>query len=190
MVDIDVFIKCQKLTWMRRLIQSPDAPWVKLFSSLICAEKFYLLGPLWTQMTANNISNNFWKEVFIAWGSLLDKREPAKFELLSCPIWYNSRISTKPLFYPHWYKAGILTLLDLLNNDGNLKTLEEIRLQYGVKSNFLEYMRIQRSLKGFLNNYDLSELDVARPFFPPYIKLLLYQNKGCQQFYKINGVTF
>ena len=26
--------------------------------------------------------------------------------------------------------------LDLLNNDGNLKTLEEIRLQYGVKSNF------------------------------------------------------
>ena len=51
MVDIDVFIKCQKLTWMKRLIQSPDAPWAKLFSSLICAEKFYLLGPLWTQMT-------------------------------------------------------------------------------------------------------------------------------------------
>ena len=108
----------------------------KLFSSLSCAEKFYLLGPLWTQITASNISNDFWKEVFMAWGSLLDKREPAKFELLSCPIWYNSRISTEPLFYPHWYKAGILTPLDLLNSDGNLKTLEEIRLQYGVKSNF------------------------------------------------------
>ena len=101
----------------------------------------------------------------MAWGSLLDKTEPAKFELLSCPIWYNSRISTEPLFYPHWYKAGILTPLDLLNNDGNLKTLEELRLQCGVNSIFLEYLRIQRSLKGFLNNYDLSELDVARPFF-------------------------
>ena len=53
---------------------------------------------------------------------------------------------------PHWYKAGILTPRDLLNNDGNLKTLEEIRLQYGLKYNFLEYLRIQRSLKGFLSN--------------------------------------
>ena len=56
MVDIDVFIKCQKLTWMKRLIQSPDAPWAKLFSSLICAEKFYLLGPLWTQMEGTKFS--------------------------------------------------------------------------------------------------------------------------------------
>ena len=101
---------------MKRLIQSRDAPWAKLFSSLICAEKFYLHGPPWTQKTASNISNNFWKEVFMGWGSLLDKREPTKFELLSCPIWYNSRISTEPLLYPHWYKAGIQTPLDLLNN--------------------------------------------------------------------------
>ena len=87
-------------------------------------------------MTASNISNKFWKEVFMAWGVLLDKREPDKFELLSCPIWYNSRILTEPLFYPHWYKAGILTPLELLDNDSNLKTLDEIRLQYGVKSHF------------------------------------------------------
>ena len=50
---------------------------------------------------------------------------------------------------------------------------------------FLEYLRIQRSLKGVLNNYDLSELDLTRHFSPLYIKLLLYRNKGCQQFYKI-----
>ena len=63
-------------------------------------------------MTASNISNSIWKEFFMAWGSLLDKREPAKFELLLCPIWYNSRISNEPLIYPHWYKAGIVTLLE------------------------------------------------------------------------------
>ena len=126
MVDIDVFIKYQKLTWMKCLIQSPDAPWAKLISSLIFAEKFYLLGPLWPSFTASNISNNFWKKVLMAWGTLLHKRGPAEFELVSCPIWYNSRISTEPLFYPLWYKVGILTPLDLLENDGTLKTLDEI----------------------------------------------------------------
>ena len=70
MVDIDVFIKCQKLTWMRRLIQSPDVPWAKLFSSLICAEKFYLLGPLWTQITASNISNDLLEGSFHGMGLL------------------------------------------------------------------------------------------------------------------------
>ena len=46
MVDLDVFIKCQKLTLLKRLFQTPDGPWTKLFSRLICAEEFYLLGPL------------------------------------------------------------------------------------------------------------------------------------------------
>ena len=51
MVDIDVFIKMSKTNFGKRLIQTPDAPWAKLFSSLISSEKFHLLGPLWIQMT-------------------------------------------------------------------------------------------------------------------------------------------
>ena len=47
MVDIDIFIKCQKVAWVKRLVQTPNTPWAKLFLSLISIDKFYLLGPLW-----------------------------------------------------------------------------------------------------------------------------------------------
>ena len=67
MVDIDIFIKCQKVAWVKRLVQTPNAPWAKLFSSLISIDKYYLLGPLWAKITTSNITNMFWKEVLMSW---------------------------------------------------------------------------------------------------------------------------
>ena len=32
MVDIELFIKAQKIAWIQRLIEKPDAPYTKLFS--------------------------------------------------------------------------------------------------------------------------------------------------------------
>ena len=109
MVNIDIFIKCQKVAWVKRLVQTPNAPWAKLFSSLISIDKFYLLGPLWAKTTASSITNPFWKEVLMSWSFLLYERNPANTESVICPVWYNPQISTEPLFYPHWYKAGIMS---------------------------------------------------------------------------------
>ena len=136
MVDIDIFIKCQKVAWVKQLVQTPNAPWAKLFSSLISIDKFYLLGPLWAKIAASNIANHFWKEVLMSWSLLLFERNPANTESLICPVWKNPQISTEPLFSPHWYKAGITTSLDLLNNDSSMKTLEELKNQFNIKSIF------------------------------------------------------
>ena len=101
MVDIDIFIKCQKVAWVKRLVQTPNATWAKLFSSLISIDKFYLLGPLWAKITTSNITNHFWKEVLMSWSFWLYERNPANIESLICPVWYNPQISTEHHFYPH-----------------------------------------------------------------------------------------
>ena len=185
MVDIDTFIKCQKLTWVKRLIQTPNAPWAKLLSSVIPIEKLYLLGPFWAKTAASTITNGFWKEVLLAWSFLLFGVTPTESELLIYPIWHNPQISCKPLFYPHWYKAGIVTPLDLLKQDSTIKTLEEIKQQFNIKSNFLEYLTIQRSLKRYLANCNVNITNPQRPFLPTNLKILLCQKKGSQQFYKL-----
>ena len=181
---VDIFIKCQKVAWVKRLVQTPNAPWAKLFSSLISIDKFYLLGPLWAKITASNITNHFWKEVLMSWSFLLFERNPANIESLICPVWYNPQISTEPLFYPHWYMAGIATSLDLLNNDGSMKTLEELKNQFNIKSNFLDYLRLQRCLKRYFTNCDVNILNLPRPFLPPNLKILISQKKGCRQLYQ------
>ena len=183
MVDINIFIKCQKVAWVKRPVQTPNAPWAKLFLSLISIDKSYLLGPLWAKITASNITNLFSKEVLMSWSFLLYERNPANIES-HMSSWYNPQISTEPLFYPHWYNTGITTSLDLLNNDGSMKTLEELKNQFNIKSNFLEYLRLQRCLKRYFTNCDVNILNLPKPFLPPNLKILISQKKGCRQLYQ------
>ena len=51
----------------------------------------------------------------------------------------NSGISTEPLFFSHWYNAGICVPLDIMQN-GSLMELADIQCHYNLKSNFLEYL--------------------------------------------------
>ena len=78
------------------------------------------MGSLWSKNLANTMSNPFWKEVLTGWGEFLDKKTLSPTEALSSPIWYNSGISTEPLFFSHWYNAGICVPLDIMQN-GSLK---------------------------------------------------------------------
>ena len=78
----------------------------------------------------------------MAWGKLLEKQPPCENEALLCPLWYNSNISIEPLWFPHWYHAGIYWPSDLLNKAGNIMELNEICHLYKVKINFLEYLRV------------------------------------------------
>ena len=184
MIDLDNFVRAQKLAWVKRLILSPDSPWSKLFSSTVSPDKFYLMGSLWSKILANTMSNPFWKEVLMGWGEFLDKKTLSPTEALSSPMWYNSGISTEPLFFSHWYNAGICVPLDIMQN-GSLMELADIQCHYNLKSNFLEYLRIQICLKQFFGKCDIHNFSIDRPIFPPYLKTLLNNNKGSRYFYKI-----
>ena len=74
MIDLDNFVRAQKLAWVKRLILSPDSPWSKLFSSTVSPDKFYLMGSLWSKILPNTMSNPFWKGVLMGWGEFLDKK--------------------------------------------------------------------------------------------------------------------
>ena len=139
-----MFILSQKLTWIRCLFVSPVSPWVKLFLTIATPERLYMMGNLWPLTFSGNISNQFWKEVLVAWGKLLEKQLPSENEALLYPLWYNSNISLQPLFFPHWYHAGIYSPSDLLNKAGNIMELNEIHQCYKIKIKFLDYLRVKR----------------------------------------------
>ena len=45
-----------------------------------------------------------------------DKKTLSPTEALSSPMWYNSGISTEPLFLSHWYNAGTCVPLNIMQN--------------------------------------------------------------------------
>ena len=60
MLDLELLIKPTKITWIKRLLHFPNAPYAKLFSTLVSTEKLYMMGTLWSRISSRKISNPFW----------------------------------------------------------------------------------------------------------------------------------
>ena len=54
---------------------------------------------------------------------------------MSTSIWFNPCIATNNLYFSDWYKHGILVIGDIVNLEGNMFTLDELRQKYKFKIN-------------------------------------------------------
>ena len=46
------------------------------------------------------------------------------------------------IYINEWFKKGVVSIKDLLNNDGNFLTFKEFSDKYGCQTNFLRYYQI------------------------------------------------
>jgi len=51
-------------------------------------------------------------------------------------------VDGKPIFLSEWFKKGILSINDLLNESGNFLTFREFWDKYSCESNFLQYYQV------------------------------------------------
>ena len=190
MIDFENFIISQKLVWIKRLFMCNSAPWAKMVSDSIKIDKLYTMGPLWTKHISLSTSNPFWKEVFETWSRFLSQFHICESNLLNIPLWYNSLISPELLFYPHWNRMGVKTPLDLIKSDGSIMSMQEIIHLYGLKTNFLEYLRVAKCLKVFIKKYKIKNFNCIRPVFPPYLHAIINNKKGSKYFYEKLNVQY
>ena len=64
-------------------------------------------------------------------------------------LWLNKRIqigrknrNKKEVFYRKWYEKGIIILHDILDERGNIKSIQELTREYGVDVQMMEYNRL------------------------------------------------
>lgn len=65
-------------------------------------------------------------------------------------------------------------------------TVEEFNKKYNLNANYLTYTGMINSLKKFLNkcNQDHKQIvHLQRPIFPPFMKYILIDPKGCKKNY-------
>jgi len=51
-------------------------------------------------------------------------------------------VDGKPIFLNNWFKKGILSINDVLNESGNFLTFHEFCDKYSCESNFLQYYQV------------------------------------------------
>ena len=64
---------------------------------------------------------------------MCQKLEPTNYEeLYTNPLWYNPLMSNDNFFMPNLYKKGITMIGDLLDNDGNIISKQNLVHKTGV----------------------------------------------------------
>ena len=109
MPNIVNFIDALKCTWIRRILVSPNRPWVRLFESSYCSLNDLInYGPRWGIKVKDNIQNDFWKEIFLTWNNVYKTCQlKTESDIFNTPLWLNSKLSNSNLVKNNWNNQGI-----------------------------------------------------------------------------------
>ena len=142
MINIRSFCFAQKIFWVKKLLDDENfSKWKLLFLSQI--EKFGG-NYIWTvNQLNNNIKRNlnpFWKDVLEAWKTLTTDTTDPREE----PIFHNEklRIGGNPFYDKEWHNAGIKYINDLIDQSGNLYSLQEWKNQYQIEHSDFMYISV------------------------------------------------
>ena len=191
MIDIDKFIAAQKSTWIRKIVTGGEAMWLTLLYNDIpnLQHGISCFGSHWSHSLTKKITNKFWIDVFDSWCLILSSLPNGKYynPCLS-PLWYNPLISNELLYFKHWYNNGIIFVGDLLDNNGNIKSMENLSQSYHLANlNFLEYLRIRYHVNMFLSKtthvVDLAAMQIIGPIIPDSMRIIVKNKKGSKIFY-------
>ena len=130
MINLDIFIKSLKLTWIRRLLIQSSA-WSNLFSEITHCDISHLFqfGADYSRQKALNTSNIFWKETLLHFAEFITTVQHRNLhDCLLEPLWYNDKIKiqNKATYNKKMYDRGFHLVSDLLDKDGNFLRFEHI----------------------------------------------------------------
>ena len=60
-------------------------------------------------------------------------------QVLESPLWYTENIGRGKAFFKNWHEKGIQVLFDIIAENGEFYTFEELKAKYDIKLTFLDY---------------------------------------------------
>jgi hypothetical protein len=152
MLDIGSFLKAQKAMWVKRL-QSPD------MASWKAAPAFYLKEFLGLDTFKCNMEcvvkpknfPHFYWNVMQSWYEYIQLSQPEKkspMDIRRQCLWFNKEIKISKIIlnWGEWKKKGINTIHDIINENGNFLTTNELETMYGFKCNILKYNALKDAI--------------------------------------------
>ena len=146
MINIEQFLKSLKLTWLRRTIKE-SLSWHFAYHQIVKKSPFlWATGSNYLQTHIKYIDNPFWKYIFVAYISLIDKiRIECYNEIVILPIWFNNHFIDGHMCIYNWAKQGILFIKDILTEDGTFFKFSDLKHFFKIKGTYLDYIRLQKT---------------------------------------------
>ena len=168
MVELKSFIKGLKVSWFLRILQQSLINFDKLFSvggsyatkvsrrilqqskpneltnlSLINFDKLFSVGGSYATKVSHDLQNPFWKDLMLIWAEYCNILPVENIgHVLEAPLRYNEKIGRGKMFFKNWYENGIRVVQDIVSENGELYTFEQLKNIYNINGTFLDYQHL------------------------------------------------
>ena len=147
MVDLQAFVKCMKVSWLKRFMTTNAAWGLVVAKEIPDIQDLLCYGSKKLFRLCRNINNPFWRDVLEAFASFSSSSNPSMPEILSESLWFSDYSKFKYSVVNKWNKKGIRFLVDLVDeNNGTLHTQETLEERFKIKMTFLCFASLIRSL--------------------------------------------
>ena len=185
MIDVHLFDKSLKLTWVRRYFNSPASWKILIDNAYPNFKEIFNYGDEYELIISNQITHPFWSNI-IQYYYIFQKQLKlcSKEEVEATRFLYNSniKIGKKVIKNKKLITSNIFTISQL-RYDNRFLTLQEVNMKLFQPLNFLEYNSIIGTIKKYINKY--SNL---KPFkeviFAPALNSIMSKEKGSSNIYQ------
>ena len=139
-----------RIMWVKRFLMDSAARWKFLsdaFFPLFDLRDIFM-SRCDTEFLNINIPD-FYKEILAAWKHFKMAFLPDNtFEIRKEVLWFNPviKIHGKSIFYKHWYDKGILYIDDIVNENGEFLSHEEINIKNDLHVTFLDILSLRSAI--------------------------------------------
>ena len=187
MVDVELFDKSLKLTWIRKLFVN-----ISRWKSLLLLEFPHLIdivnfGDAYVKTIITNIKNKFWKNVMeYLYLFMKNFKYSANEDVRSASFIFNSNILVgKQVIHDKVLINNNITFIYQLIDGENLLTYQQFTAKYHIKINFLRYHSITSAVRAYILRLDeVEHSKIKIKNFQPIFENLISKKKCSQIVYQ------
>jgi hypothetical protein len=149
MMDVPSFISAQKVMWVKRLLNTGGGSWRAypkyILGKMLGEDSFYCNTNL--KRWQAHISP-FYMQLLETWEKTKEEPKEDPFKLRREVIWLNKNILIKKheILYKDWHNKGILLLHDILKENGEFKSLNEINDEFNMTASCMEFNALKSAI--------------------------------------------
>ena len=136
--------------WLKQALLHPERNWVKIVDSILNNIKFVHIIQSNLFQKAAPVKNlpKFYQDMISSLVALETPEAASTHDIQNQLIWFNRYITIdkKPFFWKDWYQKGIIFIRDLLDENGNFLTQDQLKVKYNLNCNFLDVLKIRQSI--------------------------------------------
>jgi hypothetical protein len=144
MLDVDSFLKAQKVMWVKRLLEPGKASWkavpMLFLNKLLGADTFKC--NMSCKEKPKDFPGFYW-QILKSWNETTSLVNEIKtpFEIRRECIWLNKNIhlNKSEVLWKNWHEKGINLIHDIVDVNGNFLSYERLKNKYNVECDMLKY---------------------------------------------------